>query len=121
MLFLRRSHLPLLLLTRHCWNPHSSPHPPSLGTHIGPDRHFALPYFRDADNDASDVGSLLSVHATTSIVHPVASPKMAQQANLHAQPSATVPVPVAVRKALGAKKGDELSGEGSMSEGPDST
>jgi hypothetical protein len=84
----------------------------------------------DADNDVSDVASLASASAHTSTSTPAStasttasSPRMAMgqgmQPPVLANPVAPA-IPNAARRALARGRVDEVSGEGSQSEGLDS-
>jgi choline-phosphate cytidylyltransferase len=83
------------------------------------------PTDNDADNDVSDVGSLASAHAsTTTSTTPSAtsSPRMTLSQPAHAPLGSPVApaLPSAARRALNRGRMDEISGEGSQSEGQDS-
>ena len=80
----------------------------------------------DADNDVSDVASLASAHASTAASTAsttASSPRMGMAGSMQppvlANPVSPV-VPNAARRALARGRVDEVSGEGSQSEGLDS-
>jgi hypothetical protein len=80
----------------------------------------------DADNDVSDVASLASAHASTAASTAstaASSPRMAMNQSMLPPPLASPIAPgiaPATRRAVAQKRVDELSGEGSQSEGLDS-
>jgi len=80
----------------------------------------------DADNDVSDVASLASAHASTApstASTAASSPRMAMNQSMLPPPLASPIAPSiapATRRSVAQKRVDELSGEGSQSEGLDS-
>lgn len=80
----------------------------------------------DADNDVSDVASLASAHASTApstASTAASSPRMAMNQSMLPPPLASPIAPgiaPAPRRSVAQKRVDELSGEGSQSEGLDS-
>lgn len=80
---------------------------------------------KDEDADVSDVGSSLSGHPTAHHTSPLVPATAKMQPNsalhLHSSPlAASALAPAPAKKTVGKGRKEELSGEGSQSEGQDS-